>query len=153
MKSALVKILLLSILISSGYGKFCQEGQNSVWGMDYNYRVVSGTFSNCWGLLSCNEAICATYKLENVSFVGIQLSNDTNQHLSSRDKLSYSASSTCTEGPNFIFGLDSTYHIIPDTTTTCYGLLSCNEVICTLHDLPKVSFVAFAATHNMNFSQ
>lgn len=51
---------------------------------------------------------------------------------------------TCIEGQVVVSGVNSEYNSIPNV---CWGLLSCNELICTTNKMSNVSFVLVAPAH------
>lgn len=144
MNTQIVIFIGLLILVNS-FSENCQtclDSETFVWGVDVHRNMVPGTTSQCWGILSCNQAVCATYRIEAVSFAVLQI-NNTNV-MSFKE---YKVLETCTEGQTFISGVNSEYDSMPGATCVCGGLLSCNEAICSISKMPNISFILVAPAH------
>jgi hypothetical protein len=136
-------LLLTFIVLSFGSCKICLEAETYMWGLDDNKNIVPGTITTCWGILDCNQALCNINGLGTVTQVVLNFKNST---IFSREYTKY-ISGTCTEGQVFVFGVDSNYESIPNAVNTCWGLLSCNEAICSISNIPNVSYVIVMPTH------
>lgn len=134
-------LLLLFVIGVFSSCETCLEGRNYVWGVDNQYRMIPNTLTTCYGILSCNYAACALYPIANVAWVIIQPTNKSElPTISQSSKLS----DNCSEGPVYTYGLDSNYHYVPNTSNICWGVLSCNDIICTTKQITNVSFVAMS---------
>lgn len=146
MKMAILINILLYILIfvnsSFEYCQTCLDGEVHMWGLNVDGRPVSGTFTTCWGILDCNEALCAVNGVGVVTNVVLKLNTTATFHKKYTQKY---MSGMCTEGKVFVLGVDSNYKTVADGT--CSGLISCNEVICTVNNTPNVSFILITPTH------
>jgi hypothetical protein len=159
-----ILLFVFFIIVSSSTCKTCLENPTYVWGTTWDNKIVPDTMSTCWGIITCNHAICEIRKIADVSHIMIQPSNDTrpnNQILSSWgpnkfltkikfqpplkfsiETTPYSIEGTCTEGQTFVMGLDSKYRIVHNEVGTCWGMLSCNEMICNMYDVKEVAFIS-----------
>lgn len=50
--------------------------------------------------------------------------------------------------PNiYVWGTNATYHLIPNTLTTCHGTISCFNAIADIHDLSTVSYTILQSSN------
>lgn len=141
----LLFICMYGINISSGTCGTCFENQTYIWGVDGNLRVIPNTLSTCWGIISCGYAQCGILGIDDVIYAVMQISNNT---LSTElDTIKYNIPGTCSEGKSELIGLNSNYQMVPKSSQTCWGLLSCSNRMCAIKDIPGVSFVGIMTTH------
>src|SRR5947199_342378 len=123
--------IIIFIFIFNFINLSFENCQNCLEGEIYVYRnMIPETTSRCWGILSCNHAICATYRRESVSFVVLKINNTSRSYFKE-----YKISEACIENQVIIIGVDYNYNTMSDATKVCSGLLSCNEAICTINKM------------------
>lgn len=64
--------------------------------------------------------------------------------------LSFENCQICLEGQTYVWGVDDDYKIIPETVTTCWGILDCNNALCSINNIPGTGGVLIKPSNNTN---
>lgn len=139
----IIVLLLISLFINTIFSicGTCLENQTYIWGIDEDNNMVPNTSGTCWGILNCNNALCSITRVINVTSVIIQPTLKTTSFETPLDFTDNGDPGTCTEGQTFLIGLYSNYTEANNAARTCWGLFSCNNMICDIKNIPQVSFI------------
>lgn len=88
------------------------------------------------GILSCNSAVCTIWTTSKATNVLLQINNN----ILIESELLVNNIGLCKEGKVVMYGLDANYKMI-SASNVCFGLLSCNELICSIGEIKDAKFV------------
>jgi hypothetical protein len=151
-KISMIVIYLLFLLSNGGLVEgsdcmLCVEDQIYIWGMGDNYVMVPNTLNLCWGIIHCNYALCYLVSNPNVLSVVLQIGNQTYPQISFDQNSTNELTGTCTEGQNIVYGLDCHNQPVQGSLGFCWGLLSCNNLICFVAKIKSVNYVVIETSH------